>query len=91
MSESEFTVGDLRRHLQGWDENTPLTFGGGLTFYRFKGDDDGIFLEFGEPQAYLDGDFRRSNPHIKVAFVSTDAAAWNEDGLLSGPVDVSIR
>ena len=52
------TVGELRRELEGWDDDTPLFFGGGssntLTFYRIKnrGDREGkkplLQIEFNE-------------------------------------------
>lgn len=34
VSDADFTVGDLRRQVQIWPEDTKLTFGGGLTFHR---------------------------------------------------------
>lgn len=92
MSNDEFTVGDLRRHLAGYDDDTKLSFGGGLlTFYRLKPhDDDLVNIEFGEAQAYLDPQFKKRNPHIKVAYINADTANWDENGLL-GRVNVSIR
>lgn len=87
----EFTVGDLKRHLAMWSDNTKLTFGGKLTFYRVKrcGDDE-VFIEWNEAQAYLDDRFRKRNPHIQVAFVSSESVDWQEDGVI-GSVDVSLR
>jgi hypothetical protein len=91
MSENEFTVGDLRRHLQAWSDDTKLTFGGGLTFYRVKQwDDDEVFIEWGEAQADLNPQFRKRNPHIMVAFIKPAAVDWDDDGMI-GSVDVSIR
>ncbi len=91
MSDTEYTVGDLRRLLQGLSDDTKLSFGGGMTVYRVKRcADDEVFLEWNEPEAYLDEGFRKKNPQIKVAFVTTDAVEWNEQGVL-GSVDVSIR
>lgn len=87
----DFTVGDLRRQLEIWDDDTKLTFGGGLPFYRVKrcGDDE-VFIEWNEAEAYLDDRFRKKNPHIKVAFVRSESTEWQEGGLI-GSVDVSIR
>ena len=91
MSDTEYTVGDLRRLLQGLTDDTKLSFGGGMTVYRVKRcADDEVYLEWNEPFADLDPQFRKRNPHIKVAFVTTDAVDWDEQGLI-GSVDVSIR
>lgn len=91
MTDMEFTVGDLRRQLQGLSDDTKISFGGGVTFYRFKSvADDEVYLEWSEPQAFLDEKFRKKNPHIKVAFVNLDTAEWDEGGMI-GSVDVSIR
>ncbi len=89
MSEFEFTVGDLKRQLQGLDDDDELQFSGGLTFYRIKRRGDQLqVLEFGEPTAYLGDDFRKRNPHIQVAFVRLEPM---EEGQLVQEVDVSIR
>lgn len=87
----EFTVGDLKRQLAGLDDDTKLTFGGRLTFYRVKrcGDNE-VYIEWNEPQAFLDGHFRKKNPHIQAAFVGLNAAEWHEGGMI-GEIDVSIR
>ena len=73
MSESTYTVGDLRRLLALSADDTKLTFGGGVTIYRARHWDDGsVFIEFNEPEAYLDEGFKKANPHIKVAFTKID-------------------
>lgn len=91
MSEPDFTVGDLRRQLNYLSDDTKLTFGGGVTFYRVKNyDDDEAYIEWNEPQADLPPAFRKQNPHIKVVFVNTDSADWDEQGMI-GSIDVSIR
>lgn len=91
MNDTDFTVGDLRRHLQAWPDDTKITFGGGLTFYRVKQwDDDEVFLEWSEPEADLDPAFRKRNPNLLVAFIDTRATHWDENGIV-GTVDVSIR
>lgn len=91
MTDTTFTVGDLRRELKGLSDDTKLSFDGGLTFGRLKrwGDDEFILL-FSEPQADLDPKFRKKNPHVKVAFISNEATEWDERGMI-GMVNVSIR
>ena len=64
------TVGDLRDQLNGLDVNTKLLFPGGLTLYRLKQvASDEVFLEFNESEASLPDEFRKDNPHVKVAFI----------------------
>lgn len=91
MSDVGLTVGELRRQLAHWSDDTKLDFGGGLTFYRVKewGDDE-VYIEFNEPMADLSPQFRKRNPQVKVAFINTDSAQWDENGMI-GSVDVSIR
>lgn len=90
MSDVSFTVGDLKRRLATWDDNTKLTFGGGVTFYRVKRcADDAVYIEWNEAQADLDDRFRKKNPHIQVAFVRPEGAERHENGII-GSVDVSI-
>lgn len=73
MSDYELTVGDLRRHLAGFDDDTVIDFAGGLTFYRVKRwGDDRAFIEFNEAQADLTPAFKQRNPQVKVAFIDTD-------------------
>jgi hypothetical protein len=45
------TVGELRRQLEGLDDDHKLSFAGALTFYRLKrwADDEHV-IEFSEPQ-----------------------------------------
>jgi hypothetical protein len=87
MSESTMTVGELRRHLEGWPEDVKVSFSGRLTFCRLKrwGDHE-VIVEFNEPQADLTPEFRKRNPQVKVAFIDDEATA-NSDGSIS----VSIR
>ncbi|RCL28581.1 hypothetical protein C6A77_05665 [Pseudomonas sp. AFG_SD02_1510_Pfu_092] len=89
MSDQTFTVGELKRRLQGIPDDDILEFDGGLTFNRIKRrGDDLVVLEFAEPQAYLDEDFRKRNPHVQVAFVSDSGP---EDGEPVWSVDVGIQ
>lgn len=91
MADTDFTVGDMRRWLAAWPDETKLTFGGGLTFYRVKRcSDDEVFIEWNEVTADLNPQFRKRNPHIMVAFIDPRATEWDENGLV-GSVDVSIR
>lgn len=88
---SDFTVGDLKRQLQHLDDGTRLSFGGKLTFYRVKSCGEGeAYIEWNEPQAFLDGHFRTKNPHIQVAFVRLDTAEWQEGSDLA-MIDVAIK
>ncbi len=67
---TQFTVGDMQRMLEGCDPDTPLEFGGGLTFYRFKGrSGEHMFLEWGEIQAPLDESFKETYPEVQVVFL----------------------
>jgi hypothetical protein len=91
MSDTDFTVGALRRQLAYLSDETKLSFGGDLTFLRVKRwTDNEVYLEWNEALADLDPAFRKRNPHIQVAFVNTASVDW-EDGGLIGSVDVSIR
>ena len=64
------TVGDLRDQLRDLDANMELLFPGGLTLYRLKlWGNDGVILEFNELQADLPDEFKKDNPHVKVAFI----------------------
>lgn len=89
MSESGFTVGDLKRQLQFANDDDFLEFEGGLTFSRIKRrGDDLLVLEFGEVQAYLDEEFRERNPDVQVAFIKPEPF---EEGQIIQEIDVSIR
>ncbi len=90
--ETTFTIGDLRRELQGLSDDTKLSFDGGLTFGRLKrwGDEEFVLL-FAEPQAYLSDAIKKKNPNLKVAFVRIDDVEWDESGVVGGPIDVSIK
>lgn len=66
---SEITVGDLKRQLAAWPDDTELEFQGGMTFYRLKmRGKNMVQLEFNEPQAYLTEEFRQREPEVFVAF-----------------------
>lgn len=92
MSDDVFTVGDLKRQLQGFDDDTILTFSGGLTFYRLKRwGDDKVILEFGEPEGYLEPSFTNRNPNVKVVFIRNDNVEWDESGTVGGPINVAVR
>lgn len=92
MTDTTFTVGDLRRELQGLSDDTKLSFDGGLSFARLKrwGDDEFVLL-FGEAQGFLDEAFKKKNPGVKVVFMRTDDVEWDESGMVGGPIDVSVR
>jgi hypothetical protein len=52
MTETEFTVGDLRRHLRGFSDDTKLMFADGLTFHRVKRrGEDLVQVELNEPES----------------------------------------
>ena len=89
---NQVTVGDLRRQLEGLNDDAKLSFAGGLTFYKLKrwGDDEFI-VEFNEPQAYLSDSFKKKNSNVKVAFIDTSDVEPDESGIISGPIDVEIR
>jgi len=91
MSDELMTVGELRQQLEGLSDNTKISFAGGLNFYRFnRVDDDEVFLEFNEPQGFLEDSFKKRNPNVKVVFISDDVE-WDEGGIVGGPVDVCVR
>lgn len=91
MSDTDYTVGDLRRRLEGISDDTRLSFGGGMTVYRIKRcAEDEVYLEWNEPFAYLDDTFRKKNPHIKVAFIDLSSADYDEGGMI-GSIDAGIR
>lgn len=88
MSDTDYTIGDLRRLIAGISDDTKLSFGGGMTVYRVKRcADDEVYLEWNEPFAYLDDKFRKKNPHIKCAFV--ELPSDGKDSLIAS-VDVGI-
>jgi len=91
MDDNAMTVGELKRRLAGLSDDTKISFSGGLEFYRFKNwGDDEVILEFNEPQGYLSDAFKKKNPHVKVVFINTDAAAMEENGIV-GRIDVNVR
>lgn len=86
----ELTVGDLKRQLEGLDDNVKLTFAGGLTFYRLKRwADDEFIIEFNEAQGHLSDAFKKRNPNVQVAFIKTQVE-WDDDGMI-GQVDVTVK
>ena len=73
MSDSTYTVGELRKLLAGASDDAKITFGGGLTIYRARHWDDGsVYLEFNEPQAELTASLKKNYPNIKVAFLKLE-------------------
>ncbi|MNL53424.1 hypothetical protein D3C87_1766700 [compost metagenome] len=91
MDAYELTVGELKQRLSVHSDDTKILFSGGLTFYRLKnwGDDEVVF-EFNEAQAYLPDEFKKANPHVKVAFIDPGSADWDDEGK-TGSIDVSVR
>jgi hypothetical protein len=91
MDDEGFTVGDLRRHLQGLDDDHKLSFGGGLTFYRLKrwADDEHI-IEFNEAQGFLSEAFKKRNPHVQVVFIGGENVEWDKSGVI-GSQNVEVR
>ena len=68
------TVGDLKRHLTAYDDDSEIEFDGGLTFYRVKTRGDKLtMVEFNEYQAELSPKFRKEFPEVKVAFCSFES------------------
>lgn len=73
MSEHTYTVGELRKLLSTSPDDAKITFAGGLTIYQARHWDDGsVFIEFNEPEAYLDKNFMGENPSIKVVFTKLE-------------------
>ncbi len=76
MDNFPLTVGDLRRHLEAFDDAVELRFSGDLQFYWVKMRGDNLAaVEFNEPEGYLTASFRRRNPGVKVVFM-----ALNDEG-----------
>ena len=88
---NEFTVGDLRAHLDGLDDAAILSFSGRLTFQSLKrwGDSEYV-VEFNEQQAYLSDAFKKQNPNVKVAFIETSGVNRDESGFVGGSIDVEV-
>ncbi|MEM1427840.1 MAG: hypothetical protein AAGG09_00100 [Pseudomonadota bacterium] len=79
-----YTVGDLRRDLQAYDDDYELEIDGGLTVYRVKTRGDKLaVLEFNEFQAMLSPEFKNKFPEVKVAFcsVESDGSVVQEVGI----------
>ena len=91
MSYEPITVGELKEQLANLNDSDKIHLPGKLSFYRLKRRaDDEIFIEVNEPQAYLSGNFKKKNPHVKVAFINIDDIEWDESGIIGGPVNVEI-
>ena len=91
MQGNGMTVGDLKRELRGFADDTKLNFAGGLTFYRVKRcSADDVFIEFDEPEGYLSPEFKKRNPNVKVVFIETENVEWSKSGM-SGTIDVSVH
>lgn len=91
MTHEVLTVGELKEILEGLSDSDKIYLPGDLTFYRLKrwGDDEFI-IEVNEPQAYLSDEFKRKNPQLKVAFISTDNVECDEAGIVGDSVDVEL-
>lgn len=90
-TEETMTVGELRAALEGLADDHLLSFSGGLTFYRLKRwSDNEHIVEFNEPEGYLSPAFKKRNPNVKVAFIGTETAEWDENGIV-GSLDVEVR
>jgi hypothetical protein len=88
MSDTGFTVADLKWHLSQANDDDLLEFDGGLSFSRIKSRGDKlVVLEFCEPQAYLHPEFREKNPHVQAAFIRSEPS---EEGEMIQGVDVNI-
>lgn len=88
----KLTVGELKRQLSSFDDNTELSFPGDLTFYRLKRwSDNEVVFEFNEPQADLSISFKKRNPNVKVAFIDTKDVQGDESGVVGGPIDIEVR
>jgi hypothetical protein len=69
-----------------------LSFDGHLTFGRLKRwSDNEYVLLFNEAQGFMDDAFKKKNPGVQVVFLRTDDVQWDESGVLSAPIDVSVR
>jgi hypothetical protein len=82
--DEKFTVGDMKRLLDGLPDDDELAFEGGLTISRLKRrGDDLIVAEFNQFQAMLSENFKRKFPEVQVAFCS-----WESDGSVVQEVSV---
>jgi hypothetical protein len=92
MSCEPMTVGELKEELNLFDDNYKIHLPGKLSFYRIKqrGEEE-CCIEVNESYAFLSDDFKKRNPNVKVAFISTENVEWDESGIVGGPIDVEIR
>lgn len=82
--EEKFTVGEMKRLLEGLPDDDELAFEGGLTISRLKPrGDDLIVAEFKQFQAMLSDEFKSKFPEVQVAFCS-----WESDGNIVQAVSV---
>lgn len=73
MSDTELTVGDLKRHLAAWPDSMKLSFAGHLQISRLRRcSDDEVMVEWEEALGWPTEAFNRRNPQVKVIFVATD-------------------
>jgi hypothetical protein len=92
LEQGSWTVGDLKRELDGLSDDTKLSFAGGLSFFHLKRQgDDACVVEFNEAQARLSDTFKQKNPHVKVAFIDAGTVEWGESGVTGGSADVEVR
>lgn len=92
MEEESWTVGDLKRELDGLSDDTKLLFAGGLSFFHLKRQgDDACIVEFNEAQARLSDAFKKKNPHVKVAFIDAGNIEWGESGIADSDTDAEVR
>ncbi len=91
MNQSNLNVGELKRQLGNLPDDTQIIFDGNLNFYRVKRwSDTEVIIQFNESQADFTPEFKKRNPNVKVAFISTESTEWDESGII-GSVNVTIR
>ncbi len=85
---STLTVGQLRRELSAFDDDDVVHLPGNLSFYRFKawGDNEAL-LQVNEPLADLTPSFKKKNPQVLCAFISTPG---EDEQIISGPTAISL-
>ena len=92
VDQESWTVGDLKRELDGLSDDTKLSFAGGLSFFYLKRQsDDACIFEFNEAQARLSDAFKQKNPHVKVAFIDAGTVEWGESGVTGSSAEVEVQ